>query len=75
MYSLTEKVLGAKFKVDTAETLVVGVYKYLFNLSEDKGILGEYIEDRLKDALLKRDIVILNNIQRVLHQELPLDLN
>jgi hypothetical protein len=70
MYSLTEKVLGAKFKVDSAESLVIGVYKYLFNLSEDKGILGEYIEDRLKDALLKRDLVVLNNIQKEYNKEL-----
>jgi len=70
MFSLTEKVLGARAKVDSAESLVIGVYKYLFNLSEDKGILGEYIEDRLKQALLKKDLVVLNHIQKEYNKEL-----
>ncbi len=70
MFSLTEKVLSPRFKVDMAEFLVIEVYRYLFNLSEDKGILGGYIEDRLKQALLNKDIVVLNNIQKEYNNEL-----
>lgn len=62
--SLKEKTLSAKFKVDKAEELVLDVYKYLLGLSDNKGILGEYIEDRLKTALSQKNLTVLNNLQK-----------
>ena len=68
--SLKEKTLSARFKVDKAEELVLEVYKYILGLSDTKGILEDYIEDRLKNALTQKNLTVLNNLQKEYSKQL-----
>ena len=71
--TLELKVLGARAKEDEAEKLVVDTYKYLFNMSENKGLVGESLDyqlDALKDALNSKDTLRLKNLQSLLSKQL-----
>ena len=71
--TLELKVLGARAKEDEAEKLVIDTYKYLFNMSENKGLVGESLDyqlDALKDALNSKDTLRLKNLQSLLSKQL-----
>jgi len=71
--TLELKVLSARAKEDEAEKLVIDTYKYLFNMSENKGLVGESLDyqlDALKDALNSKDTLRLKNLQSLLSKQL-----
>jgi len=63
---ITDKVTSLKFKIDSAETLVIDTYKYLFKLSDNSGVLGETLGktlEELRNALWSKNRNVLKSYQ------------
>lgn len=79
LLSIKEKTLSARFKVDDAEIIVTELYKYLFKLSENSGVVGEILGTKLEEirnalwdkneSLLKSYQSMLSNLQEELYKK------
>ncbi len=72
---LQAKALSSRAKEDEAEKLVVDTYKYLFKMSENKGVVGQYLDfqlDTIRDALFSKDVLRLKNLQNLLNNKLDI---
>ena len=65
---ITDKVTSLKFKIDSAETLVIDTYKYLFKLSDNSGVLGETLGktlEELRNSLWSKNRNVLKSYQNL----------